>query len=114
MIDVLSIVFLIFGILQIIFFFKVCGMTNDVISIKRGVSETNDFKWANTKLEILAIDYKKPIKLISNALFLRRTNHIKKFIIPMNLESSSILSKKNALFDFEKYDVLEKIRKVIF
>lgn len=42
MLELLSIIFLIFGILQIILFFKIWGMTNDVRAIKGYLTKTEE------------------------------------------------------------------------
>lgn len=42
MFELLSIIFLIFGILQIILFFKIWGMTNDVRAIKEYLTKTEE------------------------------------------------------------------------
>lgn len=42
MINILSIILLVFGVLQIILFFKLWGMTNDVRSIKDQFAANNN------------------------------------------------------------------------
>lgn len=44
MLELLSIIFLIFGILQIILFFKIWGMTNDVRAIKEYLTKTEEYQ----------------------------------------------------------------------
>ena len=44
MVDFLTIILLIFGVLQIILFFKVCGMTNDIKEIRNKYLKDEDEK----------------------------------------------------------------------
>jgi hypothetical protein len=56
-------VLLVFGILQIILFFKVWGMTNDVNKIKEIAKEKNNISWDAAKMETLAENYDKAYEI---------------------------------------------------
>lgn len=55
MIEILSIILLIFGVLQIILFFKIWGMTDDIKDIRNKYinSEQNDAKQQNDDMTII-------------------------------------------------------------
>lgn len=62
MIEILSIVMLIFGILQIVLFFKIWRMTNDTRSIKEQSSASNK------ELEYYVKSINEHLRKIENAL----------------------------------------------
>ena len=63
MYEFLSIILIVFGILQIILFFKVWGMTNDVKKIKEIAQEGDNSSWDTAKIETLAGNYEKAYEI---------------------------------------------------
>ncbi len=73
MIDILSIVLLIFGVLQIILFFKVWGMTNDVKKMKERLEKdqsNEDSIIIEAQSKVLEGDKEKAYKLYQKAFYL--------------------------------------------
>ncbi len=63
MYEFLSVILIVFGILQIVLFFKVWKMTNDVNEIKEIAKEENNISWDAAKMETLAENYDKAYEI---------------------------------------------------
>lgn len=126
--EILYLVFFIFGILNLILFFKIWVMTNDVKSIKNILSENkeNEVKGlGNAKIEALLGNYDEAYSFykksfISDVLFLYYNydqiptyydrhygDLIKKYQKYLNALEG------NYSIDFEKYNSKDKVKKLI-
>lgn len=123
MYEFLSVILIVFGILQIVLFFKVWEMTNDVKKIKEIARETNDFNWTAAKLETLAGDYDKAYNIyfkcfISDVYELYNsacTDYSAEYAKLVDIYKKRLDTLKSEYsIDFEKYDTVEKIREQIF
>lgn len=128
MYEFLSVILIVFGILQIILFFKVWIMTNDVKKIKEIVSEGNNSSWDAAKIETLAGNYDKAYEIYYRCFitevyeFYQKTGdgmtpayyiqEYKKLVTKYKKRLDTL--KGDYSIDFEKYDTLEKIREQIF
>lgn len=126
--EILYLVLFILGILNLILFFKIWGMTNDVKSIKNILSENkeNEVKGlGNAKIEALLGNYDEAYSFykksfISDVLFLYYNydqiptyydrhygDLIKKYQVYLNALEG------NYSIDFEKYNSKDKVKKLI-
>ncbi len=127
--DLLLLIQFIFGILFLILFIKLCGMTNNVKSIKNILSENkeNEVKdLGNAKIEALLGNYDEAFRFykksfVSDVLFLYYNydqiptyydrhygDLIKKYQVYLNALDG------NYFIDFEKYNSKEKVKNLIF
>lgn len=128
MYEFLSVILIVFGILQIILFFKVWIMTNDVKKIKEIASEGNNSSWDAAKIETLAGNYDKAYEIYHRCFitevyeFYQKigdgmtsayyTQEYKKLVTKYKKRLDTL--KCEYSIDFEKYDTIEKIREQIF
>jgi len=124
MYEFLSVILIVFGILQIILFFKVWGMTNDVKKIKEIAQEGNNSSWDAAKIETLAGNYDKAYEIYFKCFISDVYEQYMKYDgKDFELEYAKLVNmyakrldtlKGNYSIDFEKYDTVEKIREMIF
>jgi hypothetical protein len=119
----LSVILIVFGILQIILFFKMWGMTNDVKTIKKLTSEANNSNWTAAKLETLVGDYDKAYNIyfkcfisdvyeLYNSAYSDYPSQYAKLVETYKKRLDTL--KGEYSIDFEKYDSDKKIRTMIF
>lgn len=128
MYEFLSIILIVFGILQIVLFFKVWGMTNDVKKIKEIAQEGDNSSWDTAKIETLAGNYDKAYEIyfkcfISDVYELYNksvhemtpTYYASEYTELIKIYTKRLDTlKREYSIDFEKYDTIEKIREQIF
>ncbi|WP_321437305.1 hypothetical protein [uncultured Bacteroides sp.] len=127
MYEFLSIILIVFGILQIILFFKTWIMTNDVKKIKEIAQEGNNSSWDVAKIETLAGNYDKAFEIYQKCFISDVYEMYSSTMRAIRYEYSEGYDKivkkyKKQLetlkgdysIDFEKYDTREKIREMIF
>ena len=130
----LSIIFIVFGILQIILFFKLWGMTNNVSKIRDSINgnslESNLVKEA--QLLCLKEDYETAVSKYNEAFYSRIIGLYEKLVLMHGTGKSSVrdeiyeeeykkiraqyekcLKRINGTIDFDKYDSFAKINEHI-
>jgi hypothetical protein len=96
MIEFVSIVMIVFGILQIILFFKLWGMTNDVKKLRNKFAYTDDFNFEVRKS--LALGEKAKAKgLIINSFFEAVHKQIVNATYDTDVDNSKFSQYKNEL-----------------
>ncbi len=125
MYEFLSVILIVFGILQIILFFKVWGMTNDVNDIKRSINGIDNQDWNTAKLETLAGDYDKAYEIyfrcfINDVYELYKKSdgasnyYADEYAKLVNIYTRRLDTLKGEYsIDFDKYDTREKVREMI-
>lgn len=125
MYEVLTIILGIFGILQIILFFKLWGMTNDVEEIKKIISSTDGDSLNTAQVETLLGNYEAAYKIIKRCFILeafKLYNDSDKVDFYYN-ENYEILVNKYQKYidnlrgtysiDYDKYNSIEKFQKLL-
>ncbi len=120
-----SVILIVFGILQIILFFKVWGMTNDVKKIKEIAQEGNNSSWDAAKIETLAGDYDKAYQIyfkcfISDVYELYKKSdgassyYADEYTKLVNIYTKRIETLKSKYsIKFEEYNTVDKIKNLI-
>lgn len=125
MYEVLTIILGIFGVLQIILFFKLWGMTNDVEDIKKIISSPDESDLERAQVEVLLGNYETAFKIYNRCFIIEA---VKLFNDSGNIdyyfkENYKILVNKyqkyidnsNGLYsiDYDKYNSIEKFKKLL-
>jgi len=125
MYEFLSVILIVFGILQIILFFKVWGMTNDVNHIKRSINGIDNQDWNTAKLETLAGDYDKAYKIYFRCFIndvyemYKRSDGASNYYADeyaklVNIYTNRLDTLKGEYhISFEKYATREKVKEMI-
>lgn len=114
MIDFLTIVLLIFGVLQIILFFKVWGMTNDVNCIKQKLEiqpEAEDILIIEAQVKVLNGDKEKAFELYQEAFYKNIIELFNKTINKYGDEDNVIYEERDRYYQTEYGKVVRYFNK---
>ncbi len=123
MYEVLSVILIIFGILQIILFFKIWGMTNNTNKICEMISKRDKIQLMSAEKLVLLEKYDEAfealkISFISDIVDIYyKTDFQSEYKSQYDIYVNFYKNKFNAVgktFDFEKYDTLSKIKNQIW
>lgn len=112
---IVAVIIIVFGILQIILFFKLWGMTNNIRKIADKLNSKisrND----QAQIELLKGDKDKAINLYKEAFFVEIWELYVNDIIFYDKKYKDITShypQLKGVIDFEKYDSYDKIKELL-
>lgn len=116
MIDLLTIVLLVFGVLQIILFFKIWGMTNDVNKIKEKLEvqpEIEDQIITDAQIKALNGDKKEAFELYQKAFYKSVIELFNKTIKEYGDEDNMNYKERNEYYQIEYKKVVAYFSKRI-
>lgn len=139
MYELLSVILIVFGILQIVLFFKIWGMTNDVNRIKTTVEKANNQDLSEAEAATLMGNYNEAFDIYYKCFVSETIEIYNRYINKVYGEAfnqddqleyrkvnykkdyeKSILFYKNRIekldksIDFEKYDSLDKMMALLY
>lgn len=123
--NITSIIIIVFGVLQIILFFKLWKMTNDVTHIKEIITPKSDSEVDNAKIELLLDNKEKAVSMFKREFIIEvmnlyqsvKTTFDKDSVYSKEFASIEKNSKKrmgeiSSFIDFEKYSTFEKAKNI--
>jgi len=101
----ISIIFIVFGILQICLFFKMWGMANNISKIRRGITYETGYMDATTTTGAV---FKDTIKLAEKCIFVRDTKRAQEYLLSLKYDILTNINSLDETADKYSIEILNK------